>query len=530
MKRLTIVLGALGALVMFSIYCAKVEFDNPMDSGNLSKFLDERLCANPGIYPLDAKGCDGSDLGYQYINCHDGRLREYAVEECVEGVPNIYNESNIINKIFYENRTKPKVIITGDTRVSITTADILKYKEYTHETSWEGIGVKVEFSGNHDGIKRTAVVQRKNGEVVTVPDGNVPTADTYDILYIATRTLYDGAVLADTARRELVITVSSCVDDGKPAVLTMEEKLLNPMTVYITDPPGVFRDPGATARTYCKTSVPVTKEFSPSFSTLINMKVLDVNGNGDTIVTGKGEFVITYIAKNPDNINAPVATENRTVKIDMKVDVLPTPVIVLTTYKFGANYGDVVSVDTVFRENGKFREPGYNTDVTGASKPMDFGIKAYYVKGGKEWDISDKIKTPAMYTNPTLGSGQTISYTIDRLDGEYETKSVTRAIIVTETCDLPPFLAPAPESEINPSFLTTIPKGTSSWNVNTGWSVTGKDGDIGGDDGYAYRLVGYGGLDPYDRKPGSYELRLVAIGMCGTPALPVHIIPVTVPQ
>ncbi|MDR2727496.1 MAG: hypothetical protein LBB56_00035 [Chitinispirillales bacterium] len=496
MKRLTIVLAALGALVMFLIYCTKVEFDNPVDSNNLNKYLDEKLCdVSITNWPIKVPYDDGIR---EYWDCYDENLRRDAVAEDVPGLANILNPNHPINTTFNEDRTPTKVTITRNNSVDVREKDVMDYNKWVTVNGWEDIGIKVEPEAYHE---RSVVVVDEHGTPVEA--GNTtPKADTYYIWYIAKRTLNDGTVYADTAKRTLVIYISGCTDDKKPTI-TLIEPDKNPMALSVTTPQEKFKDPGARARTDCYAEVEFTRTFNPAS---VIGTILKIQG-GDTLVAAEGKFTITYTARNPDNTET--ATVTRNVEAKIVVTQRPKPVIVLTQYKFGGAYGDIESVDTVFRISSSFREPGF----TAATTPQAAGIKAYYISANGWEDISDKVK--ANYSISTASVGQRfINYTVDAEPNVHEAATARRAVFITDIdCDE----TAGPLSVFNGTTPLTIPKDTE-WNgVNTGWTVTGRD-DYPGSGTNQYRLVGYNGLDPVNPQPGTYTLKLLAVGTCGTVA------------
>jgi len=507
MKRFTVVLGALGMLVMFSIYCANVDFDNPIDPDNVNNFLlnELELCK---VFEHDSKydlrDANGNIISTFY-DCEE--LKAAALAETEDaGIADILNPRSRINQVFNEDKTPTKVTVNPITwEIFEGIQGVGSYNRLTAESNWDSIGVKVEPSSPH---KLEVRVEDEHGNPAVVIGGRTPIPNTYYIYYVASRTLNDGVTFFTNEARRTLIIKPAPNDDVDPPTITLLESHRNPMRVTVGNK---FSDPGAAAETkyLLAPDVPITTTFQPAFSQLLSNGILKIEG-GDTLAAGVGNFTIHYSAKNPSTPSQE-ASRTRDVIIETGDDVpLPRPVIVLPMYKFGERYGNIESVDTTFEIGGSLRLPGGHNPS--GLNPGAEGVTAYYMSEGNRIDInSDKITVNYSINTGSDGT-RTINYTIAATN-EHAARTVTRRVFVTQNdCDVAN--PPPPTSELTSSFPTTITRGVS-WNVNANaiWRVVSTDGEAG-----TYRLVGYGGLEPENPQPGTYNLRLVAIGGCGTPA------------
>ena len=479
MKRLTIVLGALGALILFSVYCAKVEFDNVIDPQNSRKFLVDslKLCAND--FPLIVPG------DRTYGDC--GELMEVALQEDSTGVANILNESHPINKLFNEDRTPPRVVVFEDLQVTVTTAQgqVAAYRRWMGNGGFPG--VRFEPEGDARVVPQPAVLTNTSGDVLPqyTLHSDMPGVGHYIIIYSATKTLNSGEVLRDQATRTLIVREPDISDTLTPVITLRGERS---MSIQVGDR---FSDPGATARTPANTVLNdnIVRTLGAGHN-----DVLLINGS-DTTIKATGQFNITYTVCNPNKMTACTTQTRTVVGIPGHNPIVPTPVIVLTR-TVSVPY-ELNSADVVLRMGGTFTEPGF---------------RAFYRKDGVEVDITNRV-VPGPLPNTAEHGLKTRSYSVAAVANEHEATSVNRNIWVFD--HLCGDGNPAPTNSgtwTNPIEIEAGRVWTYANSVQ-GWTARGND-ELGG----TFRLVDYGTLNPQNPVAGTYTIRGRSIGECGGPS------------
>ncbi|MDR0306047.1 MAG: hypothetical protein LBI42_04315 [Chitinispirillales bacterium] len=485
MKRLTIVLAALGVLVLFSMYCAKVEFDNVIDSKNSENFLREELKICDRVWPCTMKLDDGGIYNI-YKNCDE--LVIAALAEDRPGVANILNADHPIFHYCNEDTTGPKVIITNFGEVSINNGDLREFKKWMGNVAGGLDEIWVSINTNISGVEKIdAVLRNTSGELLPEYDPydnntNVPPSGMYFIVYQARKVFKNrGEVLANASR---VLKVREPIEGDTGGVIL---SIGTPDLLFTVSQQ--YYEPAASAET----------EYIPSTGkgrTNINGSIVrttipeDIsNIVKDGICIGVGEFTIKYTVCNP-NAQHKCTTATRRVQVTPNDQQLPSSVIVLNK----APFRGLSSKDMVIEGNTSFTEPGY---------------EAYYVKDGNRHDIDKGSVIVNKGNGYNFADGNNnIIYEIAS-NSIYKGTSVNRAVfkpVPAGDCDntSPPTL-----TKIGPDIIEISPN--TVFNPRDYWTVTGNDE-------YrvtTFRLTDFGELDPQNPAKGTYTIKVAAVGACG---------------
>jgi hypothetical protein len=216
------------------------------------------------------------------------------------------------------------------------------------------------------------------------------------------------------------------------------------------------------------------------------------------------EYTIIYHTKSPTNEKE--ATATRIVTVSPPVGSLPTPVIVLNTYRHTLPGGQVINhPDTAFPSGAgaaeRYREKGVQ--------------RAYYLdSNGDTVNITlDKVTITApsaMILNSANPIQTTVRYTIAAGSG-YGAAEVTRRLTTYSiACDdeTPPEISFADGSGDQLALKAGQP-----WNHSASWRASARDDLV--TVGAKQYLIYLDGMDANNPKAGTYNIVYVAIGGCG---------------
>jgi hypothetical protein len=482
-------LGTLCAAVLVTFYCMDINYDNPLDEKGDNFLYGRDLTEDEKKLALDTNGQGQAGLFWHpNFQCDTDAPAFLRLKPAGSTVDTVYKTSSEVNKF---NRL---VGFSG-------WGDILEYPASSGTLS----------------IRIWAELKKINGEPVTYARNEIPELGQYDIEYHADWGECDDGTPKKklTVNRRLIVEPYNPAVTDKPAIIVLGQRNVS------VDINGAYTDPGVVAiddPNGRRDTIPITK-----------IQVYRVMGTGsDTTWAYQADvpvpaatnvpfnlplpstatertYVIVYhtVSKIPNNNQT--ATETRTVSVSSSVVVLPTPVIVLNTYRHTSATiaGLTIAID---HQDTAF--------VIGRGAPayVEKGVKrAYYVNSeGREVDITDQVQAP---TTPQFDNSMaervTVRYRIAQT-AAYAGVEATRAIYTYyNDCDIPM----APTIAFNGADPLTIPAG-QQWTHASSWRVTGQ-----GDEAPSARqyIIDFGGMNPDNpvAKSGGYTITYVALGGCG---------------
>jgi len=503
MKRLSLLIGAgaLCTLALFAIYCAEINYDNPLDEKEKGAntpdaawlwAIDDTGCVGlPDIYgapiPPGYNLC-GTYIRDNYYNLPEDSPVKTAWKTKFEGCGPGSDSLSI--KLVGENPARVvynhPVADSGSRKFEILMAKGFSFTGAITYT--EGANPKA--------------VLTTNGTDEVQYTGNMPPPGTYMIRYEVTKKKCGSEeLMLKTETRTLIVTEYTAVDTLKPDITISGCK--DSYTEGDT-----YQDDAGCVST--NTGDPITSK------TIKNAAGVTVDAVNTAV---PGTFTITYEYCRTLSTGArPCATKTRTVVVNPKqVITYDSSFIVLKKYTYTIGAKQFTTVDTAFALNGTFSGKGVE--------------RAYYRKGGVENPITDLSKVKLQSPLPTFtknDDGHEVRYNLEASPGEYLASAAALTVYITEGCATSPtprirFRRPnaagtgwetLPSTASSADSALTIPAGRS-WRetAKMSFSATEMDGE---DELTPYRFgVDFGTLNPDNPQPGSsHKITYIALSSC----------------
>ena len=490
-----ILLFALVLAAMLTIVCIKADFNNPLD-----------------------------EKGKNFLEGNQSVEKDVALDTNENGVAAYFT-----NPALRCDKTPPELTLKGAQSVTIYTDNPgqVELNRLMGQSSSGGWNDVVEWK--EENVSVTAKLTRGGTTEVPYSPNAMPEPGNYIIVYTAVKTSKcEGVVIKPTDKpRGLLILEFVGVDDRFPSVT------LRGQTEVDVDIGDSYTDPGVTVRDGDGTTeIPLTSivVMDSRNNPVINIttgtstqdKLTQLSNQLSTMNNKVATYTIIYNVTSPTNVKT--ASSQRTVKfVEKNVAGLPTPVIVLNTYKHVYDGKTIEHMDTALIAGGTYREIGVK--------------EAYYMKEGQKIDIKSSVIIPTVSSSQTSSPRQfNVQYRVEPSANNYQAATTNRYVYVWDRDCEENFTPPTITWNDGFGDALTLKLSDGPWNYIISWSATNNDEALTTARKY---LVDLGGMERLEKngdgsssnravlKAGTFTVTYVGLGGCGRTTVKTRTVTVT---